>query len=247
MPAKYVDPFSLPPKEAIAYLRSKLKLLGIAPNFPEVSGEINNYAFYVSGVDRAHLLNRLYELVERFLVDPEFTYRDFETQFVDAANVSGWVPSDGITDRARIVAQTNLDTAQAAAQYRSMNSPQMKRALPYARVSKSFSRNPRPHHKVLEGRVFRTEEILRTPEMCFPCGFGCRHKLQFLRRIPNDLSVEDIPRTPDGRVAVEVEIDGVVQYRNVADKGWDYIPGIPNIGNISALTKDVDPINPQQS
>ena len=229
------NPYSLPPERAINYLLEKL--LVPSADWRSIRDELVNYAFFVTGVDSARLLEDIYDEVLNFL-EEDGSYEDFLERFTEIAARHGWEPQDGVSQRARIVAQTNLDTAQAAAKYREIAQPHMRQALPYCRVSPSFARNPRPHHRLLEGNYYRTSDILNTPEMCFPSGFGCRHSLTFLRRLPDGAAVSEIPRLADGTVGVV--IDG--KSYPIADPGWSQIPGLPQIGNnTDALIRSVNP------
>lgn len=235
------NPYNLPPERAINYLLEKL--LVPSADWRTIRDELINHAFFVSSVDSSRLLEDLYDEVVRFL-EEDGSYQEFLDNFSEIADRHGWQPQEGVSRRARIVAQTNLDTAQAAAKYREISQPHMREAFPYVRVSPSFARNPRPYHKVLEGNYYRTSDILNTPEMCFPCGFGCRHSLTFLRRIPSGATVSEIPRLANGTVGVV--LNG--KEYPIADPGWNYIPGLPQIGtNSDALIRSVDPsFRPQQ-
>jgi hypothetical protein len=213
-----IDPYNLPFAEAIAFFRNKV----IIPDatWEQILDDLNNWAFFVSGVTNAQLLQDFYDAVDRFISTGQ-TFEEFASDFDAIAQKHGWEAPEGNSPRAFIVADANLRTAQAAGRYEQMTDPYVMQQRPYWEYRHRDSVHFRPHHKALNGKVFSAQEVLENPALAVPSGFGCRCALFAVRSLPEGKTAPDpIPKI-NGQVAVE--IDGKAMA--IADKGWDYVPG----------------------
>lgn len=194
---------NLPFPEAIAYLRDKISLP--TERWDDFSGAEHDAAFTVAGV-KSSMLGDIRSGVERAIAEgrrPDEFRKDFER--ITGDWVSGW--------RANIVLETNFRQAYAAGRYTYQLDPEVLKLQPYLQWVHGDTRNPRPAHLALDGKVFRADKLPMYP----PCGFGCACRtisLTAKQVEARGLSVSDLKRGD--------EINGV---RIEPDKGFDFIPG----------------------
>ncbi|HEY9835489.1 MAG TPA: phage minor head protein [Vampirovibrionales bacterium] len=212
------DPYNLPFVEAIAYFREKVQLPDAT--WQEILDNLNNWAFFVTGVTNAQLLQDFFEEVERFISTGQ-TFEEFSTNFEAIATRHGWAAPEGNGARAFTVADANLRTAYAAGRYEQMRDPYVMAQRPYWRYRHRDSPNARPHHKALDDKTFSAEEVVKNPALAVPSGFGCRCALFAVRSLPPGQTQPDPVPKIGGQVAVKVGNEVMP----IADKGWNYMPG----------------------
>jgi hypothetical protein len=158
---------SLPFSEAIAYFRKKI----IIPTqrWDEFTAQNHDFAFTVSGLQRADLLEDV-----RWLVDQAITQgNDIETfkdQFERLIGRKGWRPSD---KRIYTILDTNSRRAYAAGRYEQATSPEMLQSRPYWVWKHRDSVVPRPNHLALDNKAIAASDPFW--KVAFPmCAWGCR-------------------------------------------------------------------------
>lgn|GEM_PF-1878315 len=157
----------LPFSEAIAYFRKKI----IIPTqrWDEFTAQNHDFAFTVSGLQRADLLEDV-----RWLVDQAITQgNDIETfkdQFERLIGRKGWRPSD---KRIYTILDTNSRRAYAAGRYEQATSPEMLQSRPYWVWKHRDSVVPRPNHLALDNKAIAASDPFW--KVAFPmCAWGCR-------------------------------------------------------------------------
>lgn len=212
------NPYNLPFEEAIAFFREKVAIPGA--DWTNILDGMNNWAFFVSQVSNAQLLQDIRNEVFRF-IELGATFEEFAQNFSQVTEKHGWSAPEGNARRALIVADANLRTSQAAGRYQQMLDPDVLKQRPYWEYRHRDSPQFRPHHKILDGRIFSAEEVQKNSALAVPSGYGCRCLLISRRSLPPGKSQPDPVPKVNGKVAVMV--DGTI--REIADKGWNYMPG----------------------
>lgn len=200
---------TVPPAEAIAYLRDKVDIP--TDGWHEFPDYYQDAAFTVAGAKGA-LLSQIHNAVNRAISEGQ-TLAEFSKRFRQIAE--GWVGNK--PRRAQIIYQTNIRMAYAAGRYAHQLDPAVLKVQPYLQYVHSDAQVPRPHHKALDGKVFRATEI----PFAVPNGFGCGCRYVSLTEeevAAEGLEISNLKRgdlidTEQGKMALE------------PDKGFDYIPG----------------------
>jgi len=151
---------TVPPAEAIAYLRDKVDIP--TDGWHEFPDYYQDAAFTVAGAKGA-LLSQIHNAVNRAISEGQ-TLAEFSKRFREIAE--GWVGNK--PRRAQIIYQTNIRMAYAAGRYAHQLDPKVLKIQPYLQFIHSDAQVPRPHHKALDGKVFRATEI----PFAVPNGFG---------------------------------------------------------------------------
>ena len=110
-PEEYQKLFELPPKKAIAFLKSKGIIL--TKTWNEIEAEAHQTAFTVAGVFSAELLETFKKYVEEAL-EQGWSQQEFKANFLPAMEAAGWLPSPtkkGIASRIELIYRTNLQSA----------------------------------------------------------------------------------------------------------------------------------------
>lgn len=212
------NPYELPFPEAIAFFKNKVLIPGATWN--QILDEANNWAFFVSQVSSAQLLQEFHQATLDFIKTGK-TFEEFKADFDAIAQSYGWTAPEGNSRRAYAIADTNLRTAYAAGRYHQMADPDVIEKRPYWEYRHRDSPHPRPHHLALDGKIFAATDVLANPALAVPSGFGCRCTLIARRRLPKGKQNPDPVPNIDGVVAVMVGEKPIP----IADKGWNYIPG----------------------
>lgn len=212
------NPYELPFTEAIAFFKNKVLIP--RATWQQILDAANNWAFFVSQVTSAQLLQDFYEATLDF-VETGKTFEEFRADFEAISQSRGWAAPEGNSRRAFVVADANLRTAYAAGRYRQMTAPDVLAKRPYWEYRHRDSPQPRPHHLALDGKIFLAEDVLASPALAVPSGFGCRCALFARRDLPKEKQSPDPVPKINGVVAIEV--DGVAT--PIADRGWNYVPG----------------------
>jgi len=208
------DPYRLPFEEAIAYFQERISL-PIDPDL--IRSEWHNYAFFVSGVTDAKLLANFRELTEEAIASG-ISYEEFLEGFTEIAEASGWQPKEGISRRSKMVFDANLRQAYSFGQIQQYTRPEVLDEYPSWEWRHRDSRNPRKHHKTMDGKLFPASE---NPPLALPSGFGCRCRWLPRREAPTEaFRYTDVqnPRTGETERTPALEVDG--KLTPLADPGW---------------------------
>ncbi|HEY9644383.1 MAG TPA: phage minor head protein [Coleofasciculaceae cyanobacterium] len=163
------DPWQLPFDKAIAYFLDKLQIP--TERWDEIEVDLRDYAFTVAGVTNADFLTDLYKAVQSEL-DQGKGFQEFTKQVEPAIAQYGWRP-DNKPWRLNLIFSQNITTAYAEGRRQQLDTPQMLRDRPYRMWRHRDSRDHRPAHKALDGKVFLADsDFYRSVR--FPAGFGCK-------------------------------------------------------------------------
>ena len=195
--------------EAISYLLGKLAIP--SDRWDVLWAEINDYAFGIAGVSEVAVLEDI-QIAILEAMENGTPLAQFRQDFNDIIANRGWTQGATFEPwRVKLIFEQNLRTAYAAGRYAQMTEPDMLRRRPYWMWRHRDSRNPRLHHKAMDGRVFRAEDAI-AQGINFPLGFGC--KCTWLTLSETDvrergLTVEPFPRD---RVQMRDRITGNTQF-----------------------------------
>jgi SPP1 gp7 family putative phage head morphogenesis protein len=223
---------NLPFEEAIAFFKQKVPLPTSA--WDEIVNEAQDWAFTVAGLTKAEMLNDLYQAIEQSLEEGT-TLEEFTRKFDETAARNGWEPPPGKEGlwggwRMQLIYMQNLQSAYAAGRLQQMRDPDVARSRPYWLWRHRDSRNPRPAHLALDGKVFRGDSVFWQVGYP-PCGYGCRCGVYALtdedvqRR---GLRVEDAPTE---RVTLRDRLTGeefqvpAIGGEPIVDPGFVHAPG----------------------
>lgn len=221
-------PQRLPFKQAIEYYRQKVAIP--SEQWDELVDAANDWAFAVAGVTRADVLADLQAAVDKAISEGT-SMAEFRRDFDQVIQKRGWGAGKSFTPyRVELILSQNLRTAYQAGRYQQMSSPEMTKARPYWQWKHRDSRNPRPAHLALDGKVFSFDDPFWRGGFP-PCGWGCRCGVFSLssRDLDRDgLSVED---SPSERVTLRDRVTGKTQSvpaingNPVVEPGFNFTPG----------------------
>lgn len=154
---------NLPFDEAIEYLKSKINL--DSNKWDDFEAELQAAFFTVAGAKGA-LLADLREAVERAIAEGQRP-EEFQARFEKISE--GWAHTGDKAWRSRIIFSTNLQQSYAAGRATYQLDPEVLKVQPYLKYIHGDSAFPRPHHKALDGKVFKANEIPFYP----PVGYSC--------------------------------------------------------------------------
>lgn len=161
---------SLPFPEAIEYFKQKLPLP--STQWEQFSGEAQDWAFTIAGITSADLLNDVYQMIRKAIENGD-SFGDFKKNFTAAVDKAGWT---GATPwRTELIFNQNIRNAYQSGRYKQQFDPQMLKRRPYLQYVHGDSRQPRPAHLALDGKIYPAgHDFWKT---AYPCnGFGCRCK-----------------------------------------------------------------------
>lgn len=218
----------LPFDKAIEYFRDKLQIP--SDRWDVIWDEISDYAFAVSTVTRADILNDIYSEILKAL-EQGTTLQQFKKDFDSIVAKRGW--TDGGTFsayRTELILSQNLRTAYAAGRWAQMNDPDVAKARPYVLYRHGDSRNPRPAHLALNGKVFSLDDPFF--KICAPPnGFGCRCRIFSLSDRDLERRGLNVEASPTETVTIRDRITGKTQKvpaingQPVAEPGFAHAPG----------------------
>ena len=209
---------TMPFDEAIAYLRDKINI--DTDSWRDVTDDMHDSLFIVSGA-KGSILSEFRTAVDRALEEGQRP-EDFRAEFDRIAD--GWEHSGDAAWRSDTIFFTNLRAAYGRGRDQMQFDPDVVAAQPYVQYQHSDSRNPRPLHLALDGKIFRKDQV----PFALPSGFGC--SCRYISLSDRDLErlgleVSELSR---GDTLPPVEVDGNT-YRPVLEpaEGWDRQPN-PN-------------------
>jgi hypothetical protein len=223
---------NLPFEEAIAFFKQKVPLPTSA--WDEIINEAQDWAFTVAGLTKAEMLNDIQRAIEQALEDGT-TLEEFTRKFDETAARYGWEPPPGKEElwggwRMQLIYMQNLQSAYAAGRLQQMRDPDVARSRPYWLWRHRDSRNPRPAHLALDGKVFRGDSVFWQVGYP-PCGYGCKCGVYALTEDDvqrRGLKVEDAPTE---RVTLRDRITGeefrvpAINGQPIVDPGFVHAAG----------------------
>jgi len=209
--------------EQVAFFRGKLGNLVPTAKWDELWKAQHDRAFMVAGAAKADLLADLAGAVDKAIAEGE-TLEQFRKRFRQIVTDRGWHgwtgegTKAGEAWRTRVIYETNLITSYSAGRLEQLRAGGYR----YWMYKHSDSRNPRPHHRALDGVVLPADDPFWQSHYP-PNGWGCRCRAvgvdgpRSAQRLGGDFN-KPLPRgwnTIDPKTGEPVGID----------KGWGYMPG----------------------
>ncbi|AFY60347.1 phage minor head protein [Synechococcus sp. PCC 6312] len=218
----------LPFADAIEFFRGKVN--ADTDRWDDIWQEQHDTQFVVAGAKGA-ILQDFREAVEKAIAEG-MSRADFLQQFDQIVATRGWDYKGGRDWRANLIYGTNLRTAYAAGRHQQQTEPSQLKRRPYWGWQHGDTRNPRPLHLALDGKVFRADDPF-WQTMYPPADWGCQCQVvslseRDLRRLGKD--EPDIPPIVGGIMsAFDPKTGTMLAARVEAGAGWDYVPGQSNI------------------
>lgn len=223
-PRSTLDAVSLPPEEAIAFLRQKTNTT--SRRWTDVWNEAHTRSFMVAGAATKALVDDFRGAVAKAL-EQGISIGDFRKEFDAIVDKHGWAHNGTAGWRASIIYETNLSTAYAAGRYAQMTEPDTLRVYPYWQYMHTSSARPRPQHLAWVGTTLAADDPWWATHYP-PNGWRCKCSVRPVseagmrrqgKRGPDQAPPLDLRpwRSSDGRVVTEVP-HGI-------DPGFAYSPG----------------------
>jgi hypothetical protein len=160
------DYLKLPPLLAIKFLKEKLSL---PIDYKGLDARLHDYAFMISGLMRADMLESTKDLLIKALEEGT-SAKDFANSLQGAIAGSGWNPSG---KQVKLIFSTNINNVHWQGQKAKMSTPAMLKARPLWLWIWRDSVHERIEHKKLNNVAIYADNPF-WEEISFPCGFGCR-------------------------------------------------------------------------
>lgn len=231
--------------EQVAFFRGKLGNLVPTAKWDELWKAQHDRAFMVAGAAKADLLADLAGAVDKAIAEGE-TLEQFRKRFRQIVTDRGWHgwtgegTKAGEAWRTRVIYETNLITSYSAGRLEQLRAGGYR----YWMYKHSDSRNPRPHHRALDGVVLPADDPFWQSHYP-PNGWGCRCRAvgvdgpRSAQQLGGDFN-KPLPRgwnTIDPKTGEPVGID----------KGWGYMPGGTATSTVSALASKLNQLPPAPS
>ena len=150
-----ISAVSLPPKDAIAFLRQKVNVP--TQRWTDVWNEAHSHAFSVAGAASTALVQDFRDAVAKAL-EQGTTLAEFRKDFDSIVAKHGWVHNGTPAWRANIIYETNLSTAYSAGRYAQLTEPDVLEAFPYWRYQHNAAIHPRVQHVAWSGLTLRADD-----------------------------------------------------------------------------------------
>ncbi len=157
----------LPPKDALAYWRTKIPMK--AREFYDLELEARSRAFTVSGVSREDLLDELCGSMCKALEEGQ-SFGSWKKDTQGVWDSLGWTEK-GRSFRLDNIFRTNLQTAYHVGRYAQMQ--RVKESRPYWQYDAVNDRRTRPTHRAMDGKVYPADHPF-WDTWYPPNGFRCR-------------------------------------------------------------------------
>jgi uncharacterized protein with gpF-like domain len=163
-----LKPYQLPFTEAINYFANKTNL--DTNTWIEGQGIVQQAAFTVAAA-KGNLLQEIREATAK-AIDQGIGIKDFAKEFDRIADrySANWELKGDRAWRSQLIYEQNLRQAYAAGRYAQMTEPGTLKRRPYWIWKHGGSKDPRPVHLALDGRVFPADSLPFHP----PSGFSCK-------------------------------------------------------------------------
>lgn len=195
--------------KAIAFFKQKLPLPTETAN--QIIDEAQDWAFTITGVEKAQLLQSVFDLITQILEGRSqtvTTYEEFAQKFNQLMAASGY--SESKPWRTRLVYKMNTRQAYNAGRYRTQTDFANKKRRPYLQYLHGHPLIPRPHHKVLHKKIWRADDPIWG--YIYPLnGYGCNCSVTSLS--DRDLEREGLSVSPTltERITIRDRISGSSQ------------------------------------
>lgn len=160
------DYLKLPPALAIKLLKSRVSL---PIDFKGLDARLHDYAFMVTGLMRADMLEETKKLLVRSLEEGT-SQTQFAENLREAIAGSGWTPSG---KRVELIFNTNINKSYWQGREAQMRSPAMLKARPFWLFRHRDSPMERKTHKALHNKAIPADHPF-WDAISFPISFGCR-------------------------------------------------------------------------
>lgn len=182
-------------KEAVDYFRQKINLP--TKRWNDLEGAMHTRAFTVAGAMREDILCDFRKAVDSAIANGE-SLQDFRDNFYKIA--SKWRASDPSFDekmkkpkygawRSKVIYQTNMLTAAAAAQERQVRDPELKGVFTHAKYVCMMLPGSREEHKRWNGTVLPVNDPWWDKHSP-PNGFGCMCEKEFISKYEMNAGIE---------------------------------------------------------
>lgn len=223
-PASTLEAVSLPPAEAIAFLRGKTNTT--SQRWTDVWEEAHTRSFMVAGAATQAIVSDFRDAVAKAL-DQGTSLGEFRKEFDRIVETHGWEFNGTAGWRASIIYETNPSTAYSAGRYAQMTEPDTLRVYPYWQYMHTSSAHPRPQHLAWVGTTLRADDSWWSTHYP-PNGWRCKCSVRPVseaglrrqgKRGPDTAPPLDMQpwRSSDGKIVTEVP-HGI-------DPGFAYNPG----------------------
>lgn len=186
-------------KEAVDYFKQKINLP--TRRWNDLEGAMHTRAFTVAGAMRADILLDFRKAVDR-AIEKGDSLQDFRNNFYDIANK--WRAADPSFDakmekpkygawRSKVIYQTNMVTAAAAAQERQARA--MPDVFTHAKYICQMLPGSRDEHKAWNGTVLPVNDPWWEKHSP-PNGFGCLCEKEFISKYEMDAGMEKQTKAP---------------------------------------------------
>ena len=174
-------------KEAVDYFKQKINLP--TRRWNDLEGAMHTRAFTVAGAMRADILLDFRKAVDK-AIEKGDSLQDFRNNFYDIAKK--WRAADPSFDakmekpkygawRSKVIYQTNMVTAAAAAQERQVRDPELKGVFTHAKYICQMLPGSREEHKQWNGTVLPVNDPWWDKHSP-PNGFGCLCEKEFISK-----------------------------------------------------------------
>ena len=214
--------------KAIAWFNGKIPMP--SERHDQIVNDAQNYAFSITGVEKANILQAVLDSITRILSGQSSTvttFEEFAKGFNDTMQRGGYGQQQPW--RTALVFKNNIRSAYASGRWQQAQESTNE----YVQWFHDHPITPRPHHLALHNKVFRKDDpVLKI--IAPPSGHGCGCRLMSLSQRDIDregLSVETIA----DRVAVRDKVTGSLRsipavrvnggLVPIAEPGWYGAPG----------------------
>ena len=243
-----ISAISLPPREAIAFLRQKTNQT--TERWSDVWNEAHARAFSVAGAASEALVQDFRDAVTK-AIEQGTTLAEFRRDFDSIVARHGWVHNGTAAWRSQIIYETNLSGAYSAGRYVQMTDPDVLAAYPYWRYQHNAALHPRVQHLAWSGLVLRADDPWWQTHYP-PNGWRCHCSVSPV----SDRALRRMGRTaPDTAPPLDMQAVRIRQgdgFRSVEtprgiDPGFGYNPGAAWQGRVQPGAHDplsASPISP---
>jgi SPP1 gp7 family putative phage head morphogenesis protein len=269
-----LDAFNLPPRQAIAFLKSKG--MRFSWDWTDVWEKEHAKAFTVAKVMRMDILQDIRDSIDEALKNGE-SFAHFQKNLKPLLQAKGWwgpkmmmnekgegnLVQLGSPYRLRTIYQTNTQTALMAGRYQGMmQSTEMRPLWQY--IHPPIAKVPRPDHVALNGRIFRYDDVFWQTHYP-PNGFGCHCRVRSLSQREADRMGIKVDSGDGNMINKKVDLGNgktatVTGFKTThagepvtvwTDPGFNYNPGTevftPDLGRYDkGIVKEYEKITPPE-
>jgi hypothetical protein len=170
MPTTTRSAVSLPFTEAVDFFRQKVNIP--TESWLDVMNEAHSHGFAVAGAANEAMLGDFRTAVDKAIAEGT-GFKEFQGDFNAIVKRYGWQHTGTPGWRAKIIYETNLNTAFAAGRYAQLTQPDTLAAFPYWQYNHTSCANPRLQHLAWDGLILPADDAFWST--CYPPnGWGCR-------------------------------------------------------------------------